>query len=76
MFCDQDDVWLPDKVTLDRQAAAFAARYDERVAPAERAMLRAFCTLHANGFFGRRRLMLKYNFLLSDWWQNFMMLLR
>jgi glycosyltransferase involved in cell wall biosynthesis len=60
----------------ERQAAAFAARYDERIAPAERAMLRAFCTLHAKGFFGRRRLMLKYNFLLSDRWQNFMMLLR
>ena len=61
---------------LRGQAEAFAARYGERMTPAQHAMVRAFCLLPARGFWGRRRLMLKHNFLVSDRWQSFMMLLR
>ncbi|MBN2576669.1 MAG: glycosyltransferase family 2 protein [Deltaproteobacteria bacterium] len=68
----QEEVYL----ALERQAEAFAARFGERLPPAERAMLRAFCTMHARGFCGRRRLMLKHGFLHSDRWENLMMLLR
>ena len=68
----QEEVYL----ALERQAEAFAARFGERLPPAERAMLRAFGTMHARGFLGRRRLMLRYGFLHSDRWENFMMLLR
>jgi glycosyltransferase involved in cell wall biosynthesis len=63
-------------VALERQATAFATRYDERLDPAERAMLAAFCTLGGKGFFGRRHLMLKHGFLLSDRWLSFMSMVR
>ena len=63
-------------VALERQAAAFATRYGEHLGPAEREMLRAFRTLPHKGFFGRRHLMLKHGFLLSDRWQCFMSLVR
>ena len=62
--------------SLEGQAKAFAARFGERISPAERDMLRAFCSLGAKGFLGRRRLMLEHGFLLSDRWQTFMMLVR
>jgi glycosyltransferase involved in cell wall biosynthesis len=61
---------------FERQAAAFASRFGERLSQGERDMLRAFCTLGNKGFFGRRRLMLEHGFLLSDRWQTFMMIVR
>jgi glycosyltransferase involved in cell wall biosynthesis len=61
---------------LARQAAAFAARFGDRLAPAERAMISAFCSLPSKGFLSRRHLMLRHGFLHSDRWESFMMLLR
>ena len=55
---------------------SLATRYGERLEPPEHAMLRAFCTLPDQGFFGRRHLMLKHGFLLSDRWLSFMSLVR
>jgi glycosyltransferase involved in cell wall biosynthesis len=62
--------------TLGRQATAFAERFSGQLAPAGCEMLQAFCTLRAKSFLGRRRLMLKHNFWVSDRWMNFVMLLR
>jgi len=61
---------------LERQATAFATRYDERLNPAEREMLAAFRMLGDKGFLGRRHLMLKHGFLLSDRWLSFMSMVR
>jgi hypothetical protein len=61
---------------LRAQAEAFAARYQERMTSADQATLRAFCLLPGEGFWGRRRLMLRHGFLHSDRWQSLMMLLR
>jgi glycosyltransferase involved in cell wall biosynthesis len=58
------------------QATAFVARFGQRLTPAEHEMIRGFCALGGQGFFGRRHLMLKHDFLLSDRWQTFMMLVR
>lgn len=58
------------------QAAAFAARFAERLTPGEHRMLAAFASLGSRGFLARRWLMLKHGFLPSDRWQSFMMLLR
>ena len=63
-------------LALTRQAAAFAARFADRLSPADLATIRAFCTLPGRGFVSRRRLMLRHGFLLSDRWQTFMMLVR
>ncbi len=60
----------------ERQAAAFAARYREKLPAAELAMLEAFCSFSRRGFLGRRHLMLKHGFLCSDRWESLMALLR
>jgi glycosyltransferase involved in cell wall biosynthesis len=61
---------------LERQAAAFAARFGERLTPAEKDLIGAFCTLGRRGWLARRRLMLQHGFLLSDRWQSFMPMVR
>ncbi len=68
----REEAWA----ALRGQAEAFAARYGERMTPAQRATLRAFCQIPDRGFLGRRRLMLKHDFQVSDRWQSFMMLVR
>jgi len=71
-IAQQEEIYL----ALERQAQALAARFGERLPEADREILRVFGTLHAHGFLGRRRLLLKHGFLLSDRWQSFMMLVR
>jgi glycosyltransferase involved in cell wall biosynthesis len=61
---------------LTRQAAAFASRFGDRLGADDRARLRAFATLPERGFVGRRALMLRHGFLISDRWQTFMMMIR
>jgi hypothetical protein len=61
---------------LAAQATAFAAHFGDRLTPAEHDMIRGFCALGGQDFLGRRHLMLKHDFLLSDRWQTFMMLVR
>lgn len=58
------------------QAEAFLARYRDRLPGPMRRTLDAFRELPEHGFLGRRRLMLRHGFLLSDRWQTFMMLVR
>ena len=59
------------------QATAFVDRYEERLPPAEREMLRAFCSLRRRNFIMRRYLTLRYGFFYSNAPRNLgLMLLR
>jgi glycosyltransferase involved in cell wall biosynthesis len=57
------------------QATAFVDRYEERLPPAEREMLRAFCSLRRRNFIMRRYLTLRYGFFYSNVARNLGLLL-
>ncbi|MHB9097316.1 MAG: glycosyltransferase family 2 protein [Syntrophales bacterium] len=60
---------------LEGQAAAFVDRYEGRLPPAEREMLRAFCSLRRRNFIMRRYLTLRYGFFYSNASRNLGLLL-
>jgi glycosyltransferase involved in cell wall biosynthesis len=58
------------------QAAAFVGRYEERLSPAEREMLGAFCSTRRRNFIMRRYLTLRYRFFYSNAPRNLGLLLQ
>lgn len=60
---------------LEGQVTAFVDRYEERLPPAEREMLRAFCSLRRRNFIMRRYLTLRYGFFYSNAPRNLGLLL-
>jgi glycosyltransferase involved in cell wall biosynthesis len=62
---------------LEAQVTAFVDRYEERLTPSAREMLRAFCSLCRRNFVMRRYLTLRYRFFYSNASRNLgLMLLR
>jgi len=57
------------------QAAVFGGRYEERLTPAKREMLRVFCSLRHRNFIMRRYLTLRYGFFYSNVPRNLGLLL-